>query len=86
MMSGVELSDRDKLVLRIIGDYCDRKGQDSIKLDEISERLRVAGININDAMDSLYRLEDSGLIKLEIVGYSTVITLTDKGKETYRRL
>ena len=85
-MSGVELNDRDKLILRIIGDSCDRKGQDSIKIEEISEKLRAAGININDAMDSLYRLEDSGLIKLEIVGYSTIITLTDKGKEAYKKL
>jgi Mn-dependent DtxR family transcriptional regulator len=85
-MSSLELGERDKLVLRIVGDHCERKGQDSIKLDEISERLRVAGIGINDAMDSLYRLEDAGLVRLEIVGYSTIIYLTEKGKEIYRKL
>ncbi len=80
------MGESDKLVLRIVGDHCERKGQDSIKLDEISERLRVAGIGINDAMDSLYRLEDAGLVRLEIVGYSTIIYLTEKGKEIYRKL
>jgi Mn-dependent DtxR family transcriptional regulator len=85
-MSSLELGERDKLVLRIVGDHCERKGQDNIKLDEISERLRVAGIGINDAMDSLYRLEDAGLVRLEIVGYSTIIYLTEKGKEIYRKL
>ncbi|PVU71763.1 MarR family transcriptional regulator [Vulcanisaeta sp. SCGC AB-777_J10] len=82
----MELSDRDRLVLRIVGDHCDRKGQDNIKLEEISERLRIVGISINDAMDSLYRLEDAGLVRLEIVGYSTIIYITEKGKETYRKL
>jgi len=80
------LSDRDRLVLRIVGDYCDRKGQDNIKLEEISERLRIAGVSVNDAMDSLYRLEDAGLVRLEIVGYSTIIYLTEKGREVYRKL
>ena len=85
-MSSVGLSERDKLVLRIIGDHCDRKGQDSVKIEEVSERFRTAGVNINDAMDSLYRLEDAGLVRLEIVGYSTIIYLTEKGKETYKKL
>jgi Mn-dependent DtxR family transcriptional regulator len=85
-MSGMELSERDRLVLRIVGDYCDRKGQDNIKLEEISERLRTAGVSVNDAMDSLYRLEDAGLVRLEIVGYSTIIYLTEKGREVYRKL
>ncbi|MCG2866913.1 MAG: MarR family transcriptional regulator [Vulcanisaeta sp.] len=85
-MSGMELSERDRLVLRIVGDYCDRKGQDNIKLEEISERLRIAGVSVNDAMDSLYRLEDAGLVRLEIVGYSTIIYLTEKGREVYRKL
>jgi len=85
-MSGMELSERDRLVLKIVGDHCDRKGQDNIKLEEISERLRTAGVSINDAMDSLYRLEDAGLVRLEIVGYSTIIYLTEKGREAYRKL
>jgi len=37
-------------------------------------------------MDSLYRLEDAGLVRLEIVGYSTIIYLTEKGREVYRKL
>jgi Mn-dependent DtxR family transcriptional regulator len=49
-------------------------------LEEISERLRIAGVSVNDAMDSLYRLEDAGLVRLEIVGYSTIIYLTEKGR------
>ena len=85
-MSSMELSERDRLVLRIVGDYCDHKGQDNIKLEEISERLRTAGVSVNDAMDSLYRLEDAGLVRLEIVGYSTIIYLTEKGREVYRKL
>ncbi|WP_243678602.1 MarR family transcriptional regulator [Vulcanisaeta distributa] len=63
-----ELGEREKTVLRIIGDTCDRKGQDSIKLEEVSERFKIAGFNINDVMDMLYRLEDLGLIRLEIIG------------------
>ncbi|MGC8607118.1 MAG: MarR family transcriptional regulator [Vulcanisaeta sp.] len=82
----MELGDRERTVLRIIGDACDRKGQDSIKLEEVSERFRIAGFNINDVMDVLYRLEDLGLIRLEIIGYSTIIRITDKGKDVYRSL
>ncbi len=82
----MELGDRERTVLRIIGDACDRKGQDSIKLEEVSERFRIAGFNINDVMDVLYRLEDLGLIRLEIIGYSTIIRITDKGKDVYKSL
>ncbi|MGC9180345.1 MAG: MarR family transcriptional regulator [Vulcanisaeta sp.] len=82
----MELGDRERTVLRIIGDACDRKCQDSIKLEEVSERFRIAGFNINDVMDVLYRLEDLGLIRLEIIGYSTIIRITDKGKDVYRSL
>ncbi|WP_054854784.1 hypothetical protein [Vulcanisaeta sp. JCM 16161] len=81
-----ELGDRERTVLRIIGDACDRKGQDSVKLEEVSERFKIAGFNINDVMDVLYRLEDLGLIRLEIVGYSTIIRITDKGRDVYRSL
>ncbi len=82
----VELNDREKTVLRIIGDACDKKGQDNVKFDEVSDRLRIAGINVNDVMDILYRLEDLGLVKLEIIGYSTIIYITDKGREIYKSL
>ncbi len=81
-----ELGERERTVLRIIGDACDRKGQDSIKLEEVSERFKIAGFNINDVMDVLYRLEDLGLIRLEIIGYSTIIHITDKGRGIYRSL
>ena len=82
----VELGDRERTALRIIGDTCDKKGQDSVKLEEVSERLRIAGFSINDVMDILYRLEDLGLVKLEIIGYSTIIHITDRGKEVYKSL
>ncbi|BDR93462.1 hypothetical protein [Vulcanisaeta souniana] len=82
----VELSDRERTVLRIIGDTCDRKGQDNIKFEDVSERFRIAGFNINDVMDVLYRLEDLGLIRLEIIGYSTIIYITDKGRDIYKSL
>ncbi|GAB6946256.1 hypothetical protein JCM16161A_03860 [Vulcanisaeta sp. JCM 16161] len=85
-MMSTELGDRERTVLRIIGDACDRKGQDSVKLEEVSERFKIAGFNINDVMDVLYRLEDLGLIRLEIVGYSTIIRITDKGRDVYRSL
>ncbi|WP_054849888.1 hypothetical protein [Vulcanisaeta sp. JCM 14467] len=82
----VELGDRERTVLRIIGDACDKKGQDSVKLEEVSERFRIAGFSINDVMDLLYRLEDLGLVRLEIVGYSTIIHMTDRGREVYKSL
>ena len=82
----VELGDRERTVLRIIGDACDKKGQDSVKLEEVSERFRIAGFNINDVMDLLYRLEDLGLVRLEIIGYSTIIHMTDRGREVYKSL
>ncbi|ADN51473.1 hypothetical protein [Vulcanisaeta distributa] len=81
-----ELGDKERIVLRIIGDACNKKGQDNVKLEEVSERLRVAGLSINDAMDVLYRLEDLGLIRLEIIGYSTIIHITDKGRDVYKSL
>ncbi|MGC9153612.1 MAG: hypothetical protein ACP5GY_07765 [Vulcanisaeta sp.] len=31
-----ELNDKDRLVLRIIGDSCEKKGQDNIKFEEIN--------------------------------------------------
>ncbi len=74
----VELSEKERTVLRIIGDACDRRGQNSVKLEEVSERFKIAGFNINEVMDMLYRLEDLGLIRLEIIGYSTIIHITDK--------
>ncbi len=46
----------------------------------------MAGLSINDAMDVLYRLEDLGLIRLEIIGYSTIIHITDKGRDAYKSL
>ncbi|GAB6945775.1 hypothetical protein JCM14467A_25570 [Vulcanisaeta sp. JCM 14467] len=82
----MELGDRERTVLRIIGDACDKKGQDSVKLEEVSERFRIAGFSINDVMDLLYRLEDLGLVRLEIVGYSTIIHMTDRGREVYKSL
>mgnify|MGYP001773401317 FL=1 len=82
----VELGDRERTILRIIGDACDKKGQDSVKLEEVSERFRIAGFNINDVMDLLYRLEDLGLVRLEIIGYSTIIHMTDRGREVYKSL
>ena len=38
-MMASELNDKDRLVLRIIGDSCEKKGQDNVKFEEIAERL-----------------------------------------------
>ncbi|WP_069807267.1 MarR family transcriptional regulator [Vulcanisaeta thermophila] len=81
-----ELSDREKLVLRIIGDACDKRGQDRVTLEDISEGLRRSGLTPTDAMDVIYKLEDKGLVRTEMLGYTTVIYITDTGREVYRGL
>lgn len=82
----VTLGDREKAVLRMIGEVSDRRGQDRVTLEDISDGLRKSGISPTDAMDIIYRLEDMGLIRTEMVGYTTVIYITDRGKEAYRSL
>lgn len=80
------LSDKEKLILKLIGDVSERRGQDRATLEDISDGLRKSGISSTDAMDILYGLEDKGLIRTEMIGYTTVIYITDKGKEVYKGL
>ncbi len=82
----VELSDIEKKTLQVIKELYDVKGEGNVKLEDVGDKLRAQGVDVGQIMDILYGLEDKGLIRLEVVGYTTIIYLTDKGKEVVKGL